>query len=93
MFGVTRNGKKSYNILQEREGSNIKFIQDIPSDEDEIVTDPSATHLLIFDDMLGDKDEENIKLWFTRKGHHRNASVVYITQIYFNKINLLAPSA
>ena len=84
--------QKSYYILQEREGSNIKFIQGIPDDEDEIVTDPSATHLVIFDDMLGDKDEEKIKLWFTRKGHHRNASVVYITQIYFNKVNLLAPS-
>ena len=34
--------QKSYNILQEREGSNIKFIQGIPSDEDEIVTNPSA---------------------------------------------------
>ena len=26
--------QKSYNILQEREGSNIKFIQGIPDDED-----------------------------------------------------------
>ena len=75
----------SYNILQEREGSNIKFIQGIPDDEDEIVTDPSASHLVIFDDMLGDKDEEKMKLWFTRKGHHRNASVVYITQNLFQQ--------
>ena len=73
---------KSYNILQEREGSNIKFIQGIPDDEDEIV---SAMHLVIFDNMLGDKDEERIKLWFTRKGHHRNASVVYITQNLFQQ--------
>ena len=35
--------------------------------------------------MLGDKDEEKIKLWFTRKGHHRNASVVYITQNLFQQ--------
>ena len=49
-------------------------------DEDEIVSDTSAPHLVIFDDMLGDKDEEKTKLWFTRKGHHRNATVVYITQ-------------
>ena len=78
--------QKSYNILQEREGSNIKFIQGIPDDEDEIVTEPSATHLVIFDDMLGDKDEEKIKLWFTRKG------VCTSLKIYFNKVNLLAPS-
>ena len=44
--------QKSYSILQEREGSNIKFIQGIPDDEDQIVTDPSATHLVVFDDML-----------------------------------------
>ena len=41
--------------------------------------------MVIFDDMLGDKDEEKIKLWFTRKGHHRNASVVYITQNLFQQ--------
>ena len=35
--------------------------------------------------MLGDKDEEKITLWFTRKGHHRNASVVYITQNLFQQ--------
>ena len=35
--------------------------------------------------MLGDKDEEKIKLWFTRKGHHRNACVVYITQNLFQQ--------
>ena len=64
----------------------LKFIQGIPDDEDEIVTDPSATHaLVIFDDMLGEKDEEKIKLWFTRKGHHRNSSVVYITQNLFQQ--------
>ena len=79
--------QKSYNILQEREGegSNIKFIQGNLDDEDEIVTDPSATHMVIFDDMLEDKDEEKIKLRFTRKGHHRNASVVYITQNLFQQ--------
>ena len=84
--------QKSYNILQEREGSNIKFIQGIPDDEDEIVTHPSATHLVIFDDMLGDKDEEKIKLWFTRKGHHRMQVWCTSLKIYFNKVNLLAPS-
>ena len=46
---------------------------------------PIPMHLVIFDDMLGDKDEEKIKLWFTRKGHHRNASVVYITQNLFQQ--------
>lgn len=77
--------QSAYNILQEREGSKIKFVLGIPDDEDDIVTDVSVPHLVIFDDMLGDKDEEKIKLWFTRKGHHRNASVVYITQNLFQQ--------
>ena len=40
---------------------------------------------MIFDDMLGDKDEEKIKLWFTKKGPHKNASVVYITHNLFQQ--------
>ena len=84
----------SYNILQEREGSNIKFIQGIPDDEDEIVTDPSATHLVIFDDMLGDKDEEKIKLSYGLQEKDIIETQVWCTslKIYFNKVNLLAPS-
>ena len=35
--------------------------------------------------MLGEKDEEKIILWFTRKGHHRIASVIYITQNMFQQ--------
>ena len=35
--------------------------------------------------MLGEKDEANLKLWFTRKGHHRNASIIYIIQNMFQQ--------
>ena len=75
----------AYSLLQESHGSMIKFIQGIPDDENEIVSDVTIPHLVVFDDMLGDRDEEKIKLWFTRKGHHRNASVVYITQNMFQQ--------
>lgn len=75
----------AYNQMQEREGSKIKFLRGIPDQDEDLVTDTGETYLLVFDDMLGDKDEEKIKLWFTRKGHHRNASVVYITQNLFQQ--------
>ena len=39
--------QNSYKILQEHEGSNIKFIQGIPDVDDEIATNPSVTHLVI----------------------------------------------
>ena len=77
--------QSTYALMQESEGSSIKFISGIPDDDDDIVSDTTIPHLVIFDDMLGDKDEEKIKLWFTRKGHHRNASIVYITQNMFQQ--------
>ena len=40
--------------------------------------------MVIFDDILGEDEDETI-LWFTRKGHHRNASIVYITQNLFQQ--------
>ena len=74
----------AYSIMQEK-FDFIKFLEGIPEDENEIVSDISIPHLVVFDDMLGEKDEEKIKLWFTRKGHHRNASVIYITQNMFQQ--------
>lgn len=76
--------QNAYSIMQEK-FNFIKFVDGIPEDEHEIVSDTSLTHLVVFDDMLGEKDEEKIKLWFTRKGHHRNASVIYITQNMFSQ--------
>lgn len=74
-----------YSHLQESEGDNIHFIDGIPEDDGEITSDGTTPSLVIFDDMLGDVDEEKIKLWFTRKGHHRNTSVIYITQNMFQQ--------
>ena len=63
----------------------LKFVEGIPVDENEIVSDVSVPHLIVFDDMLGEKDDEKIKLWFTRKGHYRNASVIYVIQNMFQQ--------
>ena len=76
--------QSAYSLLQESQGDSMVFVEGIPTEDDGIVSDPSQTHLVIFDDMLGE-DEEEIKLWFTRKGHHRNASVIYITQNLFQQ--------
>ena len=76
--------QQAYTRMQEK-FDFITFIEGIPDDEHEIVSDVDIPHLVVFDDMLGDKDEDKIKLWFTRKGHHRNASVVYITQNMFQQ--------
>ena len=84
--------QKSYNILQEREGSNIKFIQGNPDDEDEIVTDPCATHLVIFDDMFEIKMKKKISCGLLEKDIIETQVWCTSLKIYFNKVNLLAPS-
>ena len=72
--------------MQEKFNSHfelIKFVEGIPVDVNEIVSDVSVPHLIVFNDSLAEKDEARIKLWFTRKGYHRNASVIHIIQNMF----------
>ena len=83
LFDVTRNGKNliiSYKNVRGQTSNSF------------IVTDPSVTHLVIFYDMLGDKDEEKLSC-----GLHESDIIemqVWCTshKTYFNKVNLLAPS-
>lgn len=49
------------------------------------MADLNNRHLLIFDDMMGRKAIEYIVDWFTRKAHHRNTNVIYITQNVFDR--------
>ena len=35
--------------------------------------------------MMGGKAIQSIVDWFTRKGYHRNTSVIYITQNIFDR--------
>lgn len=66
-----REWQPAYESLQHR----VKFIRNIPEDDEKLVADIETRHLLIFDDMD----------WFTRKAHHRNTSVIYITQNVFDR--------
>ncbi|XP_048252517.1 E3 ubiquitin-protein ligase TRIM56-like [Haliotis rufescens] len=45
-----------------------------------------APHWLVIDDLLGDntkEEETEVLRWFTKKSHHRNTSVLYLTQNLF----------
>ena len=76
-----REWQPAYESLKDQ----VKFIRDIPENDEELVSDFSLRHLLIFDDMMGGKAIESIVDWFTRKAHHRNTSVIYITQNVFDR--------
>ena len=76
-----REWQQAYESLKD----SVSFIQNIPSDDEKLVADLGTRHLLIFDDMMGGKAIESIVDWFTRKAHHRNTSVIYITQNLFDR--------
>jgi hypothetical protein len=76
-----REWQKAYESLQD----SVTFVKNIPSDDEKLVADLSTRHLLIFDDMMRGKAIESIVDWFTRKAHHRNTSVIYITQNLFDR--------
>lgn len=76
-----REWQPAYESLQHR----VKFIRNIPEDDEKLVADIETRHLLIFDDMMGGRAIESIVDWFTRKAHHRNTGVIYITRNVFNR--------
>lgn len=49
------------------------------------MADLNTRHLLIFVDMMGGRAIQTIVDCFTRKAHHRNTSVIYITQSVFDR--------
>lgn len=76
-----REWQPAYESLQHR----VKFIRNISEDDEKLVADINTRHLLSFDDMMGGRAIESIVDWFTRKVHHRNTSVIYITQNVFDR--------
>jgi hypothetical protein len=59
----------------------IEFQQGLP-DLDNL--DPREKHLIILDDLMDETDQRVASL-FTKKGHHKNISVMYIVQNLFHR--------
>ena len=60
---------------------NTLFIEGLPKIDD---FNSRVTNLVIIDDLLAETDSRVTKL-FTKGSHHRNCSVIYITQNLFDK--------
>lgn len=76
-----REWQPAYETLQDQ----VKFIRDIPEEDKKLEGDFSTRLLLIFDDMMDGKAIESIVDLFTHKAHHRNTSMIYITQNVFDR--------
>ena len=64
-----------------QEKLGISFIEGMP---DEKVLDPKVRNLVVVDDLLSETDARVTKL-FTKGSHHRNTSVIFISQNLFDK--------
>ena len=65
--------------------SNIKFIRGIPHQlSEETFLDTDQRNLIVFDDLMSEaKCDQRIADLFTKGSHHRNMSVIYLTQNLF----------
>lgn len=61
--------------------NNLQYIEGLPEDD---VLDPTIPNLIVIDDLLSETDSKVTKL-FTKGSHHKNCSVIYITQNLFDK--------
>ena len=61
--------------------TGVEFIEGVLDIE---IIDKSVRNLVIIDDLMEEKDDSVTKL-FTKASHHRNTSVLYITQNIFEK--------
>lgn len=77
--------QKSYNSLSNL--SNVEFLEGLPSQK--MINDFSNS-LLILDDLINEtKDDDFLLNIFTKWSHHKNISVILVTQNIFNKGKIL----
>lgn len=70
-------GYEVFNLLD----VNVEFIQGVP---DNLEFDPKLNNVLILDDLMEEcKDNKNVASYFTRRSHHENISVIFLTQNVF----------
>ena len=61
--------------------NNVHFVEGLPQDS---VLGSGAPTLVVIDDLISETDSRVTKL-FTKGSHHRNCSVIFITQNLFDK--------
>lgn len=80
--------QKFYDKILAKTGEEILFtartIEEAPTSEDLEDTDELQT-CICFDDVIMEKDLQPIERWFV-KNRHSNTSVIFLSQVYTNKI-------
>jgi ABC-type dipeptide/oligopeptide/nickel transport system ATPase subunit len=68
--------------LSRLDNKNIRFHKRVPENFNNVKGEPS---IIILDDLLNDVYSKDVCVLFTRGGHHRNMSVILITQNLFHQ--------
>ena len=76
-------GEKNEDLIRKLEKMNVKTHKGVPTDD--YLDSNRKPLLLILDDLLEDINEKWLQSLFTRKSHHRNIAVVFVTQALFDK--------
>ena len=65
------------------QNGNVHVHQGVP--DDQLINSFEKPLLLILDDLMQNASEEYLTSLFTKKSHHRDISVIYMTQDLFQK--------
>jgi GTPase SAR1 family protein len=77
-----KNNQEAYDVFNLFDVT-VEFIKGIPED---LAFDPKINNILIIDDLMADcKDNQNVADFFTRRSHHENISVIFLSQNIFMK--------
>lgn len=71
-----------FNSIPKLEDKSIEYVQGIPAYVENIKNEET---LVILDDLMNDSDNTKVSELFTKGSHHRNISVILITQNIFHK--------
>lgn len=74
---------KKDNYLPQLEAAGIIVIEGIPSEE--FLAERAAPFLLILDDLMLSTNKKYLDELYTKRSHHENFSVIFITQNPFDK--------
>jgi hypothetical protein len=80
----TQSEEPHYDLLSQHPRVFVGYgVDSIPSLEDENVFLPDHQYLVVFDDMILEKDQDVIKSYYQR-GRKKGISVIYQTQKFFD---------
>ena len=81
-YSEWQDGYKSENYVND--GIQIEFREGLPKSED-FSNDPHLKKLVIIDDLMRESSNNVVVDLFTKGSHHKNISVMFITQNIFHK--------